>query len=140
MDEYRETRERPTRDKVESVMGFTLPEENDPFYNFRLSPSGATFSFSGLTKDYTHVEGEQKAEGTYYMGGDITDYQIHRVVALPDGIMHYRLCKAIDGSDYEAYVVGRWYSANLSDSFDYRAELARLIDGVEVLTRPRISV
>lgn len=97
---------------VEEWTGVTLPEKPDPFYQWRMSGDTITFSVSNLTWDF-EIAGQQFSEGISL--SKHTGVQIHRAVERDGLIIYYRLCSAMKGSDYDAYMVG-WATFTTKDT------------------------
>jgi hypothetical protein len=120
---------------VKEITGIRLSETQDPYFNHRRLENSIHFSISELDKDFTIETGEQrfsKDNPTYVADGD---YQIHRVVEYPgQGVLEYRLCKAMEGSEYEAYIVA---NLELTTPENHKEVLAYRMESAEMLTRDR---
>jgi len=99
-----------TQDLVKELTGTTIPSEQGPNFNYTWADNFATFSISEIGADFQHLGGITIFDKPNPRYTPEKDYQIHRVVSYPrKGVLHYRLCKAMEGSPYEAYLVARFY-------------------------------
>ena len=92
---------------IQRLTGIDMPEESSPLYHVSVYSKGDGFSFSAshLSADFQHNEGTLLGEGHANMHR-ADDWQIHRVIEGDGYIFHYRICKAAEGSGYEAFIVG----------------------------------
>ena len=92
---------------IKDLTGIDMPSERSPNYNFYIDQDGNGFRFSAseLTAEFQHKDGTLLGEGYARMYRE-GDWQLHRVVEGDGYIFRYRLCKAMEGSGYEAYIVG----------------------------------
>ena len=91
---------------VEEWTNVTLPEKSDPYYQWRMRGDEISFSVSGLTWDFAvNLHSRKLFEGVSL--SKYSGIQLHRVLQSDTVCMHYRLCSAMKGSDYDAYMVGR---------------------------------
>ena len=122
-----------TQELIKEITGVTIPEKQDPNFNFRAFGGNITFSISELDADFQHIGGEVAFDKPNPSYTPNNDYQIHRVVDYPGkGVLHYRLCKAMEGSPYEAYMVGWFY---YTERNTHRATLQEQINKGRILTK-----
>lgn len=110
---------------IEDMTGIVMPEDMSPNFNYIQNSEGFRFSASGLEKDFMHSESGE----LLFRGKDNhtwkDDWRIWKVVKFPYGILKYRLCKAMEGSGYEAFLVGEF-----TENFDQEE---RMLDSAKTL-------
>jgi len=91
---------------IKTVTGFDMPVALTPEFNYQRFDDIVAFTISELTEAWVHQGGVQQCvfDSVHYRLQ--SDFQIHRVVEYPNGVLHYRVCKAYPGSGYEAFMVG----------------------------------
>lgn len=120
---------------VKLITGIELRETQDPNFNHYQRDDDIHFSISELTADFTVESGIQRFSKDNPTHAAKGDYQIYRVVEYPgQGVLKYRLCKAIDGSEYAAYIVA---DLCLTTPENHDDVLSSKLKVAQILTRDR---
>lgn len=117
----------PIREHIQTLLNVTLPDEQGPYFNWQFHQGVENFRVSGLSATFKTPKGELLIAAQ----GEHPSDQDFRVVKYDDGVLMYRLCAAMEGSDYEAFIVGSYhFTLNEKDLEDTAKHLVNKVKGI----------